>query len=307
MPSPRVLVFAYHDVGHACLSALRARGVRVMAVLTHADDPNERVWFKSVAALAHAHGVPVYTPANVNTPEWIERIRALSPDLIFSFYYRHMIAEEILNLARLGAYNVHGSLLPKYRGRAPINWAIVHGETETGATLHVMVKRPDAGDIVDQERVPIGPEETAREVFAQVAVAARRVLERSLDNLLVGRAPRRSQDESQATYFGERKPEDGRIDWRKDARAIFNLIRAVTHPYPGAFTEFQGKQFFIWWAKPEAGAAARPGEVLSSAPLRIATGNGCIEVIQWQWRGEAQPSCSDNHGLHVGLAFGASS
>ncbi|MFL6651978.1 MAG: formyltransferase, partial [Sulfurifustaceae bacterium] len=235
MNEPRVVVFAYHDVGYECLELLFARGVDVVAVFTHEDNPNERIWFKSVAALARAHRVPVFTPERVNTPEWVARLRALGPELILSFYYRNMIAPEILDLARLGAFNMHGSLLPKYRGRVPINWAVLHGATETGATLHVMVKRADAGDIVDQERVPIGPEEAAREVFAHVTAAARRVLARQLDNLLAGRAPRRPQDETQATYFGGRKPDDGRIDWNRDARAVFNLIRAVTHPYPGAF------------------------------------------------------------------------
>jgi methionyl-tRNA formyltransferase len=301
----RTLVFANHDVGFECLNTLLARGVCVIAVFTHEDDPNEHLWFKSVAALAHAHGVPIYTPKNVNTPEWIERIHALQPDLIFSFYYRHIISEAILREAPLGAYNMHGSLLPKYRGRVPINWAVLHGETETGATLHAMVKRPDAGDIVDQERVPISPDETARDVFAKVSVAARHVLERQLDNLLAGTASRRPQDESQATYFSARKPEDGRIDWQQDARTIFNLIRAVTHPYPGAFTEFQGKRFLIWWARPVACAPARPGEVANARPLRIATGDGALEVDEWQWQGDARPSCGDGHGLRAGFVLGA--
>src|SRR5258706_3860978 len=171
MSEPRVLVFAYHDVGYECLAVLLERRVQVIGLFTHTDDPGERIWFKSVAELARTHAIPIYTPDNVNTPEWIERIRALRPDLIFSFYYRHLISERVLDLAPLGSYNMHGSLLPKYRGRAPINWAVLYGETETGATLHVMTKRADAGDIVDQERVSIGPEETAQDVFVKVTAA----------------------------------------------------------------------------------------------------------------------------------------
>src|SRR5689334_1278901 len=154
MNEPRVLVFGYHDVGCECLALLFERRVNVVGVFTHEDNPNERIWFKSVRELARFHSVPVHTPDNVNTPEWTERIRALHPELIFSFYYRNLISSRILALAPLGAYNMHGSLLPKYRGRVPINWAVLNGETETGATLHVMTKRADAGDIVDQERVP---------------------------------------------------------------------------------------------------------------------------------------------------------
>jgi methionyl-tRNA formyltransferase len=301
---PRVLVFAYHDVGYECLALLLARSVDVVTVFTHEDDPGEEIWFKSVMQLARARGVVVHAPRTINTPEWIARIEALRPDLVFSFYYRQLIPTEILEGASLGAYNMHGSLLPKYRGRAPVNWAVLRGECETGATLHVMVRRPDAGDIVDQEHVPIGPEETAREVFSKVTAAARTVLARQLDNLLAGRAPRRPQDEAQATYFGGRRPEDGRIDWRLAAPAVFNLVRAVTHPYPGAFTDVDGRRLIIWWARPQAGGQGVPGEVLSAAPLTIACGSGALEVSEWQW-GHSTLRRDDTHGLLRGAVLGA--
>lgn len=304
MTDARVLVFAYRDVGHECLAALLARRVNVVAVYTHEDDPNERAWFGSVAALARAHEVPVYAPLRL-VPEWSEHVRALRPDLILSFYYRRLIDPLILGMARLGAYNLHGSLLPKYRGRAPVNWAILHGESETGATLHEMIRRADAGAIVDQERVAIGPQESVREVSANVQRAARVVLERQLDNLLAGRAPRREQDETQATYFGRRTPEHGRIDWRQDARAIFNLIRAVTHPYPGAYTELDGRRLYLWWAAPANAASGRPGEVVSVKPLRIAAASGCLEVHEWQWQGDAAPRRGDDHGILPGALLGA--
>lgn len=307
MTEPRVLVFAYHDVGYECLSVLFERGVKVIAVYTHVDDPNEHVWYRSVAALARAHAVPVFTPENVNSPEWIARIHELAPDLILSFYYRHLIAPELLKLPDLGAFNMHGSLLPKYRGRAPVNWAVLNGESETGVTLHVMVQRPDAGAIVDQEAVPIGPEDTARVVLVRVTAAARTVLERRLPDLLTGRAARRAQDEKQATYYSGRRPEDGRIDWHRDARSIFNLVRAVTHPFPGAFTDMDGRRLFIWWARPVGGAAGRPGEVASSAPLRVSTGKELLEVTEWQWQGDLQPSRGDGHGLRPGLVLGTAS
>ena len=124
-----------------------------------------------------------------------------------------MIPEAVLDLPSLGAFNMHGSLLPKYRGRAPVNWAVLHGETQIGATLHTMVKQADAGDMIDQEAVSIGPRETAFEVMRKVQQAACVVLERQVKALLAGTAPRIPQDDSQATYFSGRKPEDGRIDW----------------------------------------------------------------------------------------------
>jgi methionyl-tRNA formyltransferase len=298
---PRVVVFAYHDVGYECLRLLLRRGANVVAVFSHEDNPGEEIWFHSVSALAREHGLALHTPPSVNTAEWVERIRALQPELIFSFYYRNMISEEILALAPLGAYNMHGSLLPKYRGRAPVNWAIVRGEIRTGATLHVMVKRPDAGDIVDQQAVTIGPQDTARQVFSGVTKAACIVLERQLTNLLAGRAPRRQQDESQAEYFSGRSASDGRIDWNRSASEIFNLIRAVTHPYPGAFTDFGSRRFFIWWARPLDCAPATPGVVISESPLRIAASDGCLQVSDWQWQGEAHGHGGDGHGLQTGM------
>jgi len=250
-----------------------------------------------VAGLAQDYDIPVHTPETVSTPDWIERLQSWAPDLILSFYYRNMIPEEILAIPRLGAFNMHGSLLPKYRGRAPINWAVLQGEKQTGVTLHHMVKRADAGDIVDQEAVQIGPDETAREVFAKCTSAARVVIERRIDELTAGTAPRRAQDESQATYFGGRKPEDGRIDWTKDASAIYNLIRAVTNPYPGAFTDVDGKRLMVWWAKPLPGPGGTPGEVLSVDPLIVAAGSGRLELVNYEWDDEEDRELSKGQML----------
>jgi len=298
MTKPAILVFAYHNVGHECLDALIQNDENILAVITHEDAPGEEIWFKSVAKLAKQYDIPVYAPASVNTPEWIDRIRSWEPDLIFSFYYRNMIKEEILNIPRLGAFNMHGSLLPKYRGRAPINWAVLHGEKETGVTLHHMVKRADAGDIVDQEAVAIGPEDTAQDVFNKCVPAARLVLERQLDALTSGTAPRRKQVEAQSSYFGGRKPEDGRIDWTASAEKIYNLIRAVTLPYPGAFTTVNGNKLFIWWAKPAGGAEGTPGQVVSADPLIVATGSGGLELVNYEWEDEDGPE------LKTGQVFG---
>ncbi|HTT58290.1 MAG TPA: formyltransferase, partial [Opitutaceae bacterium] len=237
MPRPRILFFGYSEVGYECLDLLLTRGDEVVALITHEDNPHEKIWFKTPADSARAKGVPVFTPEKVNTPEWIGKIAALRPDLILSVYYRHMISAKILALARLGAFNMHGSLLPRYRGRAPINWAVLHGEPRIGMTLHRMVKAADAGAIVDQEGVDLGARDTAEQAFRKVLPCARRVLARQIDALLAGTARETPQDESQATYFGGRTPEDGRIDWRQTSQQIFNLIRAVTDPYPGAFTD----------------------------------------------------------------------
>ena len=246
MPKPRILFFGYSEVGYECLSLLLERGDNIVALITHEDNPNEKIWFKTPAVAAREKGIPVFTPENVNTPEWREKIAALAPDLILSVYYRHMIGTRILAMPRLGAFNMHGSLLPRYRGRAPINWAVLHGESRLGMTLHRMVAAPDAGAIVDQDGVEIGPRDTAEQAFRKVLPCARRVLARQIDALLAGTACETPQDDAQATYFGGRKPEDGRIDWRQTSQQIFNLIRAVTDPYPGAFTDAGGSRLMVW-------------------------------------------------------------
>jgi methionyl-tRNA formyltransferase len=238
----RAVVFAYHNVGVRCLSVLLAHGLEVPLVVTHEDNPNETIWFESVAALARLHGIPVLTPADPNTPQMCARIAALSPDFLFSFYYRLMLGSELLEIPAAGALNLHGSLLPRYRGRVPVNWAVIKGEHETGATLHYMTARPDAGDVVAQQAVPILGDDTAFDVFGKVTVAAEIALDRALPGLLAGTAPRVPQDLSRGSYFGGRKPEDGRIDWSRSAAEIHNLVRGVAPPYPGAFCELQGKR-----------------------------------------------------------------
>ncbi|MFQ3671257.1 MAG: formyltransferase [Verrucomicrobiia bacterium] len=277
--SPRILVFAYSNVGHDCLDLLLRRHLRPVAVFTHQDDPTESRWFRSVAERAEAADLPVLTPDRLPPAEWLSRFtNEFRPDLIFSFYYRRMIPTALLDTARLGALNIHGSLLPKYRGKAPVNWAVLHGETETGATLHHMVREPDAGDIVDQQAVPIGPRDPAIEVMHAVTKAAVTVLDRQIDALLTGTAPRRPQNPEEATYFSGRRPEDGRIDWDQPTANIFNLIRAVTRPYPGAFSELPGLgRIRIWWAEP-TNLCGEPGQILSWNPTIVATRDGSLRL-----------------------------
>jgi methionyl-tRNA formyltransferase len=239
------VVFAYHDVGVGCLRALLAAGIKVDLVVTHQDDPNENVWFGSVAQLCQEKNISYITPNASQLVELIPKLQALAPDYIFSFYYRHMIPAEILATAKIAALNMHGSLLPKYRGRAPVNWAILHGESETGATLHVMEVKPDAGDIVGQSAVAIGPDETATEVFGKVSSAAVKVINQALPDLITGTVARKPNNLQNGSYFGGRKPSDGQIHWDQTAQQVHNLVRAVAPPYPGAFTDHQGQTMIV--------------------------------------------------------------
>jgi methionyl-tRNA formyltransferase len=245
MSTPRAVVFAYHDVGVRCLKVLLSAGVEVPLVVTTKDDPNEIQWFDSALRVSQEHGLPVITPDDVNSPELERTVTELRPDFVFSFYFRSMIGAPLLNAARLGALNIHGSMLPKFRGRAPVNWSILHGARESGATLHYMSTRADAGDIVDQLAVPILENDEAREVFNKVTVAAEIILARSLPGLIAGTAPRLPQRLEEGKYYGRRRPEDGRIDWAASARDIHDLVRAVAPPFPGAFGEVDGQRWMI--------------------------------------------------------------
>lgn len=279
----KAIVFAYHDIGCAGLKALTEAGYDVQAVFTHTDDPGENNFFSSVARLGAELDLPVYAPEDVNHPLWVDRIRELQPDVIFSFYYRHMLSDEILSLAPLGGFNLHGSLLPRYRGRAPVNWALVNGETETGATLHKMVKRPDAGDIVGQQKVAIADNDTALTLHKKVLEAAQAVLKEQLPKLKNGTATFTKQDESQASYFGRRTAADGEILWHKSAKEINNLVRAVTEPYPGAFSYLGQRKLIVWRSRVlDTQHDKQPGTVLNTAPLVIACGEGALEIVAGQ-------------------------
>jgi UDP-4-amino-4-deoxy-L-arabinose formyltransferase/UDP-glucuronic acid dehydrogenase (UDP-4-keto-hexauronic acid decarboxylating) len=281
-----VVVLAYHEMGCLGLRVLLERGVDVSAVFTYEDDPAENIWFGSVAELARGSGIPTFTTEDVNAPEWVARIRALEPDVLFSFYYRHMIQRPIREIPRYGCVNLHGSLLPKYRGRSPVNWQLVHGETESGVTLHCIIGRADAGDIIGRERVAVGPDDTAIDLYRKLLPAAEKLIHRELAGILVGTAPRIPQDDSQATVFGGRRPEDGRIDWRRPAQEIHNLVRAVASPWPGAFSDGPGGRLMVWRTKlcptPAGVAPLAPGQMARDHDrVLVGTGDGLIELVDF--------------------------
>jgi len=280
----KTIVFAYHNIGCAGIRSLLEAGYEIEAVFTHCDNSNENIWFESVAELACSEGIPVFAPDNVNNPVWIEKIRTLSPDIIFSFYYRNILNNEILNIPQYGCLNLHGSLLPKYRGRVPLNWVLINGEKETGVTLHYMTEKADAGDIVGQKKFAIEYTDTAKDLHLKARDAAKELLAELLPQIEAKTAPRIPQNGSQAEYYGGRKPEDGEIDWNKSAEEIYNLVRAVTIPYPGAFS-FLGDRKCIFWkvsVSNDVNNKAKPGTVLSSDPLVIKCGKGAIKIVSAQ-------------------------
>jgi len=279
---PSAVVFAYHNIGVTGIECLLQAGVEIKLVVTHQDDPEENIWFGSVAELANRHQIPVITPDNPNQPELSERIAELQPQWFFSFYYRHMLSAALLAIPSRGAYNLHGSLLPKYRGRAPVNWAVLHGESSTGVSLHQMVEKPDAGALIDQEAVAILPNDTAHDVFLKLTPAAKTLLNRCLPLLLDGKIEPKPLDLAQGSYFGGRKPEHGRIDWHQSAWAIHNLVRAVAPPYPGAFFDSNGKRFFLLGSHYSDEIATAPGKV----------------CIYWE-DGHFYADCADNKRFRI--------
>jgi UDP-4-amino-4-deoxy-L-arabinose formyltransferase / UDP-glucuronic acid dehydrogenase (UDP-4-keto-hexauronic acid decarboxylating) len=295
----RAIVFAYHNMGIIGIRSLLAHGFDIPMVFSHADDPRENRWFGSVTDLCHGLGIAVHLPEDVNSPPWPSLCREARPDFLFSFYYRSLLGREVLSSARLCAFNLHGSLLPRYRGRAPVNWVLVKGETETGVTLHVMDERADAGDIVGQLRVPIAFEDTALTLYGKMEVAAGQLLNETLPRIVTGEIPRRPNEVSQGSYFGGRKPEDGRIDWKRPALEIYNLIRAVSRPYPGAFSFLKGEKCLIWWARPFSmggfPSSAGPGTIatvdrgtlpeLQEPRAIVCAGEGSLALEEIEWAG----------------------
>lgn len=279
----KAVVFAYHDMGCTGTQALLEAGYDIAAIFTHPDTAGENNFFGSVARIAAERGIPVYAPDDVNHPLWVERIRALAPDVIFSFYYRNLLSDEILGLAAKGAFNLHGSLLPAYRGRAPLNWVLVNGETETGVTLHRMVRRADAGAIVAQQKVAIDADDTALQLHQKLNATAQTLLRDALPGILNGTFSETAQDESKASCFGRRAPEDGRLDWNKPARQLHNLVRAVTDPWPGAYSFAGVSKFIVWKSRVRDDIpAAKPGTVVSVSPLIVSCGEQALEIVTGQ-------------------------
>jgi len=307
----KTIVLAYHNIGCAGIEALLRNGFDIAAVFTYRDDPGENIWFSSVAEFAASRNLPVFAPDNINHPIWVRKIRELSPDILFSFYYRDMIKSPILEIPKNGCLNLHGSLLPKYRGRCPLNWVLVNGEKETGVTLHYMTPRPDDGDIAGQKQIEITYNDTAKTLHEKAAKAASLLLDELLPKIKDGTALRIVQHHENASYFGGRRPEDGEISWTESSNEIRNLVRAVTLPYPGAFTYLGDRKCLFWSVTemPESKASVNPGTVISTNPLVIACGEkGAVRVDFGQQEGGIYVSGTQlarELGIAAGMCFGS--
>ncbi|MCU7939161.1 MAG: bifunctional UDP-4-amino-4-deoxy-L-arabinose formyltransferase/UDP-glucuronic acid oxidase ArnA [gamma proteobacterium symbiont of Bathyaustriella thionipta] len=275
----KTVVFAYHNMGCSGIKSLIKNGFEIIAVFTHSDDSNESIFFDSVAKLAAVNNIPVFAPDDVNHPLWVEQIKAMQPEVIFSFYYRKLLSQSVLDIAPMGGMNLHGSLLPRYRGRAPINWVLVNGETEAGVTLHQMTAQPDAGDIIAQERLNISNDDTALTLNYKLCELSESLFNKTLPEIKERKINKIPQQDSLATYYGKRCPADGEINWNGSASQAYNMVRAVTQPYPGAFTYTGDRKIIIWSANViEQTAEVAPGTITSYEPLTIACKEGQLQI-----------------------------
>lgn len=289
LPSQKIAFFGYGLVGHACLEFLLAMKHNVVCVVTHVDDPEENMWFPSVWDLATENRIPILAPQKVNDPVLAEYLEKIRPDLILSAFYRQLLPKRLLDVPQLGAVNLHPSLLPRYRGRCPLNWAVINGENRSGVTFHYMTEKADTGDIIGQLEYPITIDDDIKTVYEKTVNASLEALKRYLPAILKKKAARIPQDETGASYFGRRTPEDGRIDWTKGADEIHNLVRGVTRPFPGAFSFIKNKKLFIWKTDVSDRGGVQ-GTIIETAngSFLVGTGKGALMLKQVQIEGEAE-------------------
>ena len=248
-----------------------------------------------LSGMAQAMGIEVKRGSNVNAPEAAEWIRSLEPDVLLVVGWTQLLKPELLGIPRMACLGFHASLLPKYRGRAPVNWAIIHGETETGNTMIVLEPGADVGDIVSQRRIPIAFEDDCKTIYDKVSVTECEMLDEILPLIREGRMPRRKQDSRLATVMPKRKPEDGLVDWNWDSMRLYNWVRALTRPYPGAFSFLSGRKVTIWRAGVDFDTASPQGSAGSVSvgsdgnPLVVA-GDGVLKLLEVECEGAAPVS-----------------
>lgn len=280
------------------LSMLVEEGYEVAAVVTQPDRPVGRKKVMTpppVKEQAVLHGIEVLQPEKLKgSAEW-ERLQEINPDLIVTAAFGQLLPQEVLDLPRLGAINVHASLLPKYRGGAPIHQAVIDGEPTTGVTIMYMEKKLDAGDIISQVELPIEDTDTTGTLFDKLSAAGTELLKHTLPSIVAGTNPRTAQDEQQVTFARNISREQERLDWTKAARDLWNQVRGLS-PWPGAYTTFQGTVVKIWSATPVRGkSGAAPGEIInSSGVFQVQTGDGnALEIQELQPAGKKKLSIEE--------------
>jgi methionyl-tRNA formyltransferase len=279
------------DFAASALKRLIRSKNRVLAVVTQPDRPKgrgRRIALSPVKEEALKNNLPCFQPERPRVPEFVERVRNLEPEAIIVSAYGHIISKDILDIPPYGCINIHASLLPRYRGAAPINWAIIRGETKTGITTMLMDEKMDTGDILMQREVPISDTCTAGELHDILAPLGAELLIETIEGLENGSVKPVPQDDSKATYAPKLKKEDGLIDWQKSAKEIYDFIRGM-NPWPGAYTSLRKKMLKIWTAKTEKrdGTTGRAGEIIgvSEEKVVVRAGKGSVGLLEVQSEG----------------------
>ncbi len=294
---PTIVFVGAHMESRAPFKHLIEHGYNLSGLVTLDHDSLQKIaGGVDLNSAAQEAGIPVLLVKNVNQPNAIAWISAKTPDVLLVVGWTQLLNAELLRVPKFTCLGFHASLLPKYRGRAPVNWAIINGETVTGNTMIVLEPEADTGDIVAQRTIQITDEDNCRTIYQKVGETEIEMLEEVLPLIEKGTLPRRKQDDREATVMPKRRPEDGRIDWRRSTREVYNWIRALTEPYPGAFSVLDGQNVWIWVARADRALTSRnnfkPGDVTQNAegwPL-VATGDGWIRVIEAQREGGSKLS-----------------
>ena len=294
----RIVFMGTPDIAATCLKRILEDGHSVAAVYTQPDRPKNRgmkMTFSPVKETALAHGIPVYQPENFREDETVQTLRELAPDVIAVVAYGHILPQRVLDIPTKACINIHASLLPKYRGSAPYQWAILSGERETGVSAMYLCREMDAGDVIDVEKTPIDPDETAGELLDRLAVLGAGLLSRTLDRFAAGTVQAVAQDETQVSYAPMLDKTMSAIDWNKTARQVHDHVRGL-NPWPVATAELGGTPFKIYeTAVVEDGQTAAPGTVLglTKQGLRVACGEGAVEIRTLQAPGGKRMGAPD--------------
>ena len=293
----RIVFMGTPEFAIPTLKALVAKGARVAAVFTQPDRPKGRgktLTPPPIKRLAGELKIPVFQPEKLREPAAVEQLKELSPDLIVVVAYGQILPQSVLDIPRLGCINVHASLLPRYRGAAPINKAIMDGAEETGITTMYMDAGLDTGDMLVKKAVAIGFEETAGKLHDRLAVLGGEVMAETLERLCRGELQPLAQDDSLSSYAPMLKKEDGRIDWTRSAVELHNQVRGLD-PWPGAFCHLGGPLLKIFGTFPEQGKGGKPGRVVSAVDegLRIACGEGVLLIRELQLAGKKRLSAAE--------------
>lgn len=285
----RVAFLGSQEIGARCLEVVLRHGHDVVGVGT--DRPAEHeAWADDVTRVAAEHDLPLLKGRRFRTRKAVDELRALAPDIVLVIGWRWLLPAEVLAIPPKGCLGIHGSLLPRLRGFAPVNWALIRDEPRTGPSLFYFDDGTDTGDLVGQRPFELTDEDDAATVRQRLADAAVALLDEQLPGLAAGTAPRVSQPTEGATFGPRRLPEDGGIDWALDPRSLFNWVRALTRPYPGAFTSLAGQRVFVWKVRPLEGGGPGPGVVVpGNGDLIVGAGAGRVRLLDASMEGDAEP------------------